>query len=70
MLSVADAEKLTVPLAIYISKDEPFDEYRKVLDVISKKSFAPKNDSKHYANMFHGWAAARGDLKNAENKKE
>ncbi|KAG6891405.1 hypothetical protein C0992_007629 [Termitomyces sp. T32_za158] len=67
MLSATDAEKLTVPLGIYISKDEPLDE---VLDVISKKSFAPKNDSKHYANMFHGWAAARGDLKNAENKKE
>lgn len=26
MLSVADAEKLTVPLGIYISKDEPIEE--------------------------------------------
>jgi hypothetical protein len=26
MLSVEDAHKLTVPLAIYISKDEPVDE--------------------------------------------
>lgn len=26
MISVADAEKLTVPIAIYISKDEPIDE--------------------------------------------
>ncbi|KAG6891087.1 hypothetical protein C0995_014177 [Termitomyces sp. Mi166 len=73
MLSAADAEKLTVPLGIYISKDEPVDEYKKILDVISKKPFAPKNDSKHYTNMaarFHGWAAARGDLKDTENKKE
>ncbi|KAG5729789.1 hypothetical protein E4T56_gene984 [Termitomyces sp. T112] len=70
MLSVADAEKLTVPLGIYISQDEPVDEYEKILEVINKKPFASKNDSKHYTNMFHGWAAARGDLKNAENKKE
>lgn len=28
MLSVEDAQKLTVPLAIYISKDEPIDEVR------------------------------------------
>ncbi|KAG6812066.1 hypothetical protein H0H92_004597 [Tricholoma furcatifolium] len=48
MLSAADAEKLTVPLAIYPSKDEPVTE----------------------GNRFHGWAAARGDLNNSENKKE
>jgi len=70
MLSVDDAKNLTVPLAIYISKDEPVDEYNKIVDVISKKPFAAKNDHKNYTNMFHGWAAARGDLKNEENKKE
>jgi hypothetical protein len=41
-----------------------------MLDVISKKPFASKNDTKHYTNMFHGWAAARADLDNEENKKE
>ncbi|KAF8078238.1 hypothetical protein FPV67DRAFT_1405312 [Lyophyllum atratum] len=70
MLSAADAEKLTVPLGIYVTKDEPADEYNKILDIISKKPFAAKNDHKKYPNMFHGFAAARGDLKNAENKKE
>ncbi|KIK71401.1 hypothetical protein GYMLUDRAFT_33563 [Collybiopsis luxurians FD-317 M1] len=70
MLSVEDSEKLTVPLAIYPSKDEPKDEYNKILAVLEKKSFAKQNDSKHYTNMHHGWAAARADLKNEENKKE
>jgi len=70
MLSVDDANKLTVPLGIYISKDEPVDEYIKVLEAIAKKPFATKNDNKYYANMFHGWAAARADLKNQDNKEE
>ncbi|KAG6857602.1 hypothetical protein H0H87_010170 [Tephrocybe sp. NHM501043] len=89
MLKAADAEKLTVPLGIYISKDEPVNEvrvmkfltvaasldrfsfqYQKVVDTIGKKTFAEKNDKKIYSNMFHGWAAARADLKDAENKKE
>ena len=51
--------KLTAPL-----------QYEKILEVLSKKPFASKVDGKYYPNMFHGWAAARGDLKNEENKKE
>ncbi|RXW23830.1 hypothetical protein EST38_g2024 [Candolleomyces aberdarensis] len=70
MLSVDDAEKLTIPLAIYVSHDESEDEYNKIVDVIGKKSFASLNDHKYYKNMFHGWAAARGDLNNEDNKRE
>jgi len=70
MLSVDDAAKLKIPLAMYISKDEPVDEFNKINEVIATKPFAAKNDSKIYANMHHGWAAARADLNNAENKKE
>jgi hypothetical protein len=61
-------------------------QYAKILDIIAKKSFAPKNDHKNYSDMcvlclsivfdllclvirFHGWAAARADLKNEENRK-
>ncbi|KAF5355730.1 hypothetical protein D9756_004028 [Leucocoprinus leucothites] len=68
MLSVDDAENLTIPLSIYISSDEPLDEYNKILDVLSKKPFHAKNDHKNYSNMFHGWAAARADLKDEENR--
>ncbi|KAF9454996.1 dienelactone hydrolase [Macrolepiota fuliginosa MF-IS2] len=68
MLSVEDAQKITIPFAIYVSKDESIDEYNKILDVVSKKPFAAKNDHKNYSHMFHGWAAARADLKNEDNK--
>ncbi|KAF5377179.1 hypothetical protein D9615_006337 [Tricholomella constricta] len=70
LVSPPDAEKLTIPLGIYISKDEPVSEYNKILEIIGKKPFASKNDQKNYTNMFHGFAAARGDLDNAENQKE
>ncbi|THV06104.1 hypothetical protein K435DRAFT_744436 [Dendrothele bispora CBS 962.96] len=70
MLSGSDAEKLTVPLAMYISKDEPVDEYEKIIKSLENKPFTSQCDYKNYTNMFHGWAAARGDLKNEENKKE
>ncbi|PFH54747.1 hypothetical protein AMATHDRAFT_135249 [Amanita thiersii Skay4041] len=70
MLSADDAKKLTVPLGIYISKDEPISEYEKILLLLEKKPFSAQNDHKNYSNMFHGWAAARGNLENAENKKE
>jgi len=70
MLSSNDAEKLTVPIGVYISKDESVEEYNKILEIIAQKQFATKNDHKNYINMFHGWAAARGDLNNPENKKE
>ncbi|KAF8349811.1 dienelactone hydrolase [Amanita rubescens] len=70
MLSAKDADKLTIPLAIYISKNEPVYQYNNILQTLSNKPFAVRNDHKHYTNMFHGWAAARANLENAENKKE
>ncbi|KAJ4476609.1 Alpha/Beta hydrolase protein [Lentinula aciculospora] len=70
MLSAEDSEKLTVPLAIYPSKDEPKEEFDKIVGILSKKPFADRCDNKYYSAMHHGWAAARGDLKNEENKKE
>lgn len=67
MLSADDASKLTVPLAIYISQDEPVDEvslvltspavtnlsqYTKIVDILGKKSFAAQCDSKNYDYMY------------------
>ena len=40
------------------------------MKVVAKKPFSAKNVYKPYMNMFHGWAAARADLKNEENKKQ
>ncbi|KAI3621940.1 dienelactone hydrolase family protein [Moniliophthora roreri] len=70
MLSAEDVSKLSVSLAIYISKDEPINEYNKIVEILAKKPFAAQCDHKNYTNMFHGWAAARADLSNPENKKE
>jgi dienelactone hydrolase len=70
MLSADDSTKLTIPLAIYPSKDEPIDEFKKIVGILDKKGFAEKCDNKYYSNMHHGWAAARADLANEENKKE
>ncbi|QRW00076.1 dienelactone hydrolase family protein [Ceratobasidium sp. AG-Ba] len=69
MLDVKDAQNLKVPLAIFPSKDEPLEEYEKIVDEIGKKDFAAKNAYKVYPDMHHGWAAARADLKDANNKK-
>jgi hypothetical protein len=70
MLSAEDATELSIPLGLYPSKDEPKQEYEKLLGVIGAKPFAGKSDHKRYATMFHGFAAARADLNDAENKKE
>jgi hypothetical protein len=40
------------------------------MKALSTKPFASKNSYKHYANMFHGWAAARANLNDPENLKE
>ncbi|KAG8772680.1 hypothetical protein FRC12_002947 [Ceratobasidium sp. 428] len=69
MLDVKDAENLKVPLAIFPSKDEPLDEYEKIVETISKKPFASKNAYKVYDDMYHGWAAARADFDKPETKK-
>jgi len=70
MLSVQDAEGLSIPLGLFVSKDESKDEFDKIVNVLSKKSFAAKVDSKRYSTMHHGWAAARGNLSDPDNKRE
>ncbi|KLO20021.1 hypothetical protein SCHPADRAFT_912270 [Schizopora paradoxa] len=70
MLSADDANDLSVPLGLFISKDEPIEEYEKMVDKISHKPFAEKNAYKLYPTMFHGWAAARANLDDPENKKQ
>ncbi|KAI0035292.1 hypothetical protein K488DRAFT_43713 [Vararia minispora EC-137] len=64
MLKADDTTSLSIPLAIYVSKDEPQDEYTKILDILKTKSFADKTDSK-----FHGWAGARANLNDPENRR-
>ncbi|KAI0076229.1 hypothetical protein K474DRAFT_1691426 [Panus rudis PR-1116 ss-1] len=67
MLSAGDAENLKVPLGLYPSNDEPKEEYEKIVDVLKKKPFADKSDWKWY-DSFHGFAAARANLDDSDNK--
>jgi dienelactone hydrolase len=48
----------------------PRPQYEKLVKAISTKPFASKNAYKIYPTMHHGWAAARADLNDAENKKQ
>ncbi|EED82516.1 predicted protein [Postia placenta Mad-698-R] len=67
MLSSADATELKVPLGLYPSQDEPQEEYKKIVEIVSKKPWAAKNDHKFY-DTFHGFAAARANLDDPKNK--
>ncbi|KAI0735540.1 Alpha/Beta hydrolase protein [Earliella scabrosa] len=68
MLSHNDVKDLTIPLGLYPSQDEPVDESKQILEIISKKPIADKSDYKLY-DSFHGFAAARANLDDPENKK-
>jgi len=70
MLSAKDSEGLLVPLGLYPSKDEPLEEYKKLVEGISTKPFAEKNSYRLYATMHHGWCGARAKLDDEDNKKE
>ncbi|KAI0344107.1 hypothetical protein BDW22DRAFT_1355401 [Trametopsis cervina] len=67
MLSADDAPDLRVPLGLYPSNDEPKDEAKKIVDILAKKPFAAKNDYVHF-DSFHGFAAARANLDDPDNK--
>jgi len=68
--SAQDAEGLSIPVGLFVSKDESKEEYDKYLAILSTKPFIDKVSSKIYSNMHHGWAAARGNLSDPENKRE
>ncbi|GJJ13916.1 hypothetical protein Clacol_008173 [Clathrus columnatus] len=70
MVDASDAENLVVPYGLFPSKDEPMTECEKIVDIISNKPFAAKSVYKAYQTVHHGWAAARANLNDAENKKQ
>ncbi|KAG8905793.1 hypothetical protein FRB99_008218 [Tulasnella sp. 403] len=65
-----DATSLAVPIGLFPSADEPVEECEKFMKAMSEKPFASKNQYKHYHSVHHGFAAARGDLKDPEVKKQ
>ena len=65
MVDPGDAGKVTIPLCMLASKDEPADDI--------KKFEANLKTTKHvetFSTQIHGWMAARGDLKDKEVLKE
>ena len=42
-------------------------QFEKIKDTLSKKPFADKNAFKHF-DSFHGWAVARANLDDPDNK--
>lgn len=52
MLSADDADNLGVPLGLFISKDEPKEEYDKMIQKLQSKPYADKLAYKVYPNMY------------------
>ena len=69
MVDAADAKDLTAPIMMLASKDEPADDVSKFKDNLPS-SVKDQSVVETYDNMFHGWAAARANLDDEENKKE
>lgn len=69
-ITLDDVEKVTVPTALYASNGEPIDVYKELVEALDKLPFSSKNAYRYYEKMHHGWAAARADLDNEENRKE
>ncbi|KDQ20452.1 hypothetical protein BOTBODRAFT_61596 [Botryobasidium botryosum FD-172 SS1] len=66
----ADAHDLAVPLGFFPSKDENRELCEKVSEIIAQKPFADKNKYIYYETVHHGFAGARGNLSDPENKEK
>ncbi|KAI8916591.1 Alpha/Beta hydrolase protein [Powellomyces hirtus] len=69
-LDPTDVEKLTVPFASFISKDENKDDHQKMIDILKTRPGNEKNHFRVYPEMHHGWAGARANLANPDNLRE
>jgi len=68
MLSADDVDNVRVPVAMYLSQDEPVEEYQKLVDTLADRPWATKNSWKVYPTVNHGFAAARANLTDPEGK--
>ena len=65
MVDVGDAEKVKIPMLVMPSKDEPLADFEKYRDALKVT-----NHLEYFDKQPHGWMSARGDLKDAECKKD
>ena len=60
-----DAKKVTIPLAMLASKDEPADTVKAFHEALSTPKLLET-----FHTQVHGWMSARADLEDPEVKKE
>ncbi|KAI9750957.1 MAG: hydrolase 76 protein [Chaenotheca gracillima] len=65
MVDAEDAKKVTIPMAMLASKDEPADDVKAF-----KENLSVKNHVETFSDQIHGWMAARGDLNDPKVKSE
>ncbi|KAK4687548.1 hypothetical protein P7C73_g2559, partial [Tremellales sp. Uapishka_1] len=70
MLVGGDGPKVQVPLALYASADEPKDVIHAITLAMADKKEWLYSEVYTYRTVHHGWAAARANLKDAENLKQ
>ncbi|KDQ20451.1 hypothetical protein BOTBODRAFT_26459 [Botryobasidium botryosum FD-172 SS1] len=66
----SDAQNIVVPLGFFPTKDEDRELCDKVAEIASQKPFADKNKYIYYETVHHGFAGARADLSDPENKEK
>ena len=65
MIDPADAEKVTIPIMMLASGDEPADDLKKF-----EANLKTKKHVETFGDQLHGFMSARGDLSKPEVKKE
>jgi dienelactone hydrolase len=65
MIDPKDAEKISIPMCMLASKDEPAEDVKKY-----EQSLKGVKHVEIYETQLHGFMSARGDLKNTEVLKE
>lgn len=65
MVSPEDAEKVTIPMCILASKEEPAEDVKKY-----EENLKVKKHVETFGTELHGFMSARGDLSNETTKKE
>ena len=65
MVDAGDAEKVTIPMCMLASKDEPADDIKKFESALKTTKHVET-----FPTQIHGWMAARADLNDPEVKKE
>jgi len=65
IIDVEDAKKITIPMCILASKDEPEEEIKTFEEALKVEKHVET-----FGDQIHGWMSARADLENEDVRKE